>query len=71
MPAEPVAVNQPKHPLHALATFELRDYRARLESALASFSTENPVLPTCEQLQDALDAVLAEEEDRKRLTDAR
>jgi hypothetical protein len=71
MPAEPAAVNQPKHPLHALTTFELRDYRARLESALASFIVKNPVPPARDQLQDALDAVLAEEQDRKRLADAR
>jgi hypothetical protein len=71
MPAEPAAVNQPKYPLHALTTSELRDYRARLESALGSFSKENPVSPARDQLQEALDAVLAEEEDRKRLADAR
>ena len=35
MPAEPAPVDQPEHPLHALTTSELRDYRARLESALA------------------------------------
>jgi hypothetical protein len=32
VPAEPVA--RPRHPLHALTTFELRDYRRRLEHAL-------------------------------------
>jgi len=71
MPAEPAPVDQPKHPLHALATFELRDYRARLESALASISLKNPVPSARCKLQDALDAVLAEEQDRKRLADAR
>ena len=71
MPAEPAPVDQPEHPLHALTTSELRDYRARLESALASSGTENPVPPARGQLQDALDAVLAEEQDRKRLADAR
>jgi hypothetical protein len=71
MPAEPAAVESPKHPLHALTTFELRDYRARLESALAFSGTENLVPPARDQLQGALDAVLAEEEDRKRLADAR
>lgn len=71
MPAEPAVVDQPKHPLHALTTFELRDYRARLESALTSFSMNNPVPLARDQLQDALDAVLAEEEDRQRLADAR
>jgi len=71
MPAEPAPVDQPKHPLYALTTSELREYRARLESALASFKMENPVLSARGQLQDALDAVLAEEQDRKRLADAR
>jgi hypothetical protein len=71
MPAEPATVDPPKHPLHALTTSELRGYRARLEGALASFSMKNPVPPARDQLQDALDAVLAEEEDRKKLADAR
>jgi hypothetical protein len=71
MPAEPVPVDQPKHPLHALTTSEWRGYRARLESALASSGTENPGPPARGQLQDALDAVIAEEQDRKRLADAR
>jgi hypothetical protein len=45
MPAEPAAVDQPKHPVHALTTFELRDYRQRLESAIASVSTKVPAPP--------------------------
>ena len=32
-PDDPPAVEQPKHPLHALTTFELRDYRRQLERA--------------------------------------
>ena len=71
MPAEPAPVDQPKHPLYALTTSELRNYRARLESAPASSGTENPVPPALSQLQDALDAVIAEEQDRQRLADAR
>jgi hypothetical protein len=71
MPAEPASVDPPKHPLHALTTSELRDYHARLENALESIGMKNPVPPARDQLQDALDAVLAEEEDRKRLADAR
>jgi hypothetical protein len=70
-PAEPAAVDQPKHPLPQLTTFELRDYRHRLESAIASFSKNNPALPAHDQLQGALDDVIAEEQDRKRLADAR
>jgi hypothetical protein len=71
MPAEPAAVDQPKHPVHALTTFELRDYRKRLESAIASVSTKVPVPLDRDQLQGALDDVIAEEEDRARLADAR
>ncbi len=71
MPAEPAAVDQPKHPVHALTTFELRDYRKRLESAIASFSTKASIPQARDQLQGALDDVIAEEEDRARLADAR
>jgi hypothetical protein len=71
MPAEPAAVDQPKHPVHALTTFELRDYRKRLESAIASVSTKVPVPQARDQLQGALDDVIAGEEDRARLADAR
>ena len=71
MPAEPAAVDQPKHPVHALTTFELRDYRQRLESAIASFSTKVPIPQARDQLQGALDDVIAEDEDRARLADAR
>jgi hypothetical protein len=34
MTAEPVPVHPPAHPLHALTTYELRDYRRDLEHAL-------------------------------------
>ncbi len=33
MTADAVTVEPPGHPLHALATFELRDYRRELERA--------------------------------------
>ena len=39
-PADPPTVEQPKHPLHALTTFELRDYRHQLERAIAFFDGE-------------------------------
>jgi hypothetical protein len=71
MPAEPAAVDQPKHPLHSLTTFELRDYRKQLENALASVSTKVPAPQARDQLQGALDDVIAEEQDRARLADAR
>ncbi len=63
-------VDQPKHPLHALATFELRDYRRQLESAIAYCGTKNPGPATRAGLQARLDDVIAEQEDRKRLADA-
>jgi hypothetical protein len=67
MPAEPVTVEQPKHPLHALATFELTEYRRQLESAIAFF---DPVPPARRRLQARLDEVLAEQDDRARLARA-
>jgi hypothetical protein len=70
MTAEPVTVEQPKHPLHALTTFELRDYRRELESAIAFFGTKDPVPLARGDLQARLDAVIAEQEDRARLARA-
>ena len=43
MAAETVTV-EPKHPLHAMTTYELRDYRRQLESAIAFFDRQDPVL---------------------------
>jgi hypothetical protein len=63
--AEPVG--RPPHPVHALATFELRDYRRRLESAVAFFSAQNPVPPVRDQLQANLDVVLAEQAEREKI----
>ena len=70
MPAEPVTVEQPKHPLHALATFELKEYRRQLESAIAFFDRQHPVPPARSRLQAKLDEVLAEQDDRTRLARA-
>lgn len=67
---QPPAVGQPKHPLHALTTYELADYRRQLESAIAFFDRNDPVPPTRSDLQTRLDAVLAEQDDRRRLADA-
>ena len=69
-PTEPVTVEQPKHPLPAMATYELRGYRRQLESAIAYFDTKHPVLPARGYLQARLDAVLAEQDDRARLARA-
>ena len=71
MTTSPQTVEQPRHPLPALTTFELRDLRRQLESAIAFFDRQDPVPPARHQLQARLDAVLAEEESRTRLADAR
>jgi hypothetical protein len=67
-PADPVPVDQPQHPLHALTTFELRGYRRQLENAIAFFDKTDPAPPARDDLQARLDAVLAEQEDRATLT---
>jgi hypothetical protein len=67
MPADPGSVEQPKHPLHALTTYELADHRRQLERAIVFFETKDPVPSAREVLQARLDAVLAEQDDRTRL----
>jgi hypothetical protein len=66
MPAD-TAIAEPKHPIHAMTTYELRDYRRQLERAIASFDTKNPVPPARGRLQAKLDAVAAEEDERVRI----
>lgn len=66
----PVTVDPPRHPLHSLATYELRDYRRQLEQAVAFFDRQDPVPPARHRLQAALDSVLAEQDDRARLARA-
>jgi hypothetical protein len=58
---------EPKHPLHAMTTYELRDYRHELERAIAFFDTKDPVPPARDGLQARLDDVLAAQDDRARL----
>jgi hypothetical protein len=70
MPAEPVNVEQPKHPLSQLVTFELREYRRQLESAIAFFDRQEPVPPARQRLQRTLDEVLAEQADRAKIFEA-
>ena len=56
----------PKHPVGALATWELRDYRRQLESALASVpedSAERVII------RDRLQAVVGEQADRTKIAD--
>ena len=47
-------VNQPEHPLSALTTYELRDYRRDLEAAIAFFDRQTPVPPARDRLQATL-----------------
>ena len=67
MPAELPAPAPPQHPLPALTTFELRDYRRALEHAIACLGQHDPVPPARTGLQARLDAVLAEQDSRARL----
>jgi hypothetical protein len=68
MTVEPVTVDQPPYPLHALATFELAGYRRQLERAIAYFDAKNPISATRDDLQARLDAVIAEEDARAKIT---
>lgn len=63
-------VDRPRHPLHALTTFELRGYRRQLEDAIKFFDAQDPVPAVRTVLRAALDGVIAEQEDRKKLADA-
>jgi hypothetical protein len=67
---EQMTVDPPKHPLHAMTTFELRDYRRQLESAITFFDKQDPVPPARGRLQARLDDVLVEQEERARLARA-
>jgi hypothetical protein len=66
----PETVDQPKHPLHAMTTYELRDYRRQLEMAVEYLDTKNPVPLVRGDPRARLDEVVAEQEDRKRIADA-
>jgi hypothetical protein len=68
--AQAPPVDTPKHPLHALTTYELRDYRRQLENAIAFFDQQAPVPAVRDDVQATLDAVTAEQESRERLTRA-
>ena len=70
MPAEPVPVTPPKHPLPALTSYELRDYRRLLERAIAFFDGRDQLPPARAVLRARLDAVLAEQDERARLAHA-
>ena len=64
MPAEPLPIHQPIHPLHALTTYELRDYRRDLENAIKNNASDAAIRA---ELQRRLDVVIAEQESRARL----
>jgi hypothetical protein len=70
MPADPLTVEPPPHPLYALATFELTSYRHQLERALVSTTQQDPSPAVRDDLQARLDAVLAEQDKRRKLADA-
>ncbi len=61
---EPVTVTPPKHPVYALTTYELRDYRRDLERAINGIAPDAPVQA---DLRAKLNAVIAEQDDRARL----
>jgi hypothetical protein len=63
-------VDQPKHPLHALTTYELAYYRRRLENAIAFLGKQDPVPAIRADMQAALDGVIAEQDDRRKLASA-
>jgi hypothetical protein len=65
--AQPPDVDTPKHPLHALTTYELAYYRRRLENALAFLDKQDPIPEIRADLQAALDKVIAEQDDRARI----
>ena len=67
MMTEHMTASRPKHPLHAMTTYELRDYRHQLEQAITFFNSKDPVPAVRDDLRAALDAVLAEQDERMRL----
>lgn len=67
MSAEPITISQPQHPLHALTTYELRDYRRQLEHAVGYYDKNHPAAPSLASLRQTLADVLAEQDDRTRI----
>jgi len=64
MTAGPAIVDPPAHPLPALTTYELRDYRRHLEHALTTLPEGTAVR---DLLQGRLAQVLAEQSSRARI----
>ena len=67
VPAEPVTVAHPGHPVSALTTFELRRYRRELEHAIKGVS---PDASAYDDLRRKLGEVLAEQESRTQIQHA-
>jgi hypothetical protein len=64
MPAEPAAVDQPPHPIHALTSYEISRYRRELEHAIQGISPDAPVQA---DLRRKLAEVTAEQDQRAKL----
>jgi hypothetical protein len=62
-----MTVEQPPHPVHALTTYELRNYRRELEHSLRALPEHVAVRVI---LQQRLAEVLAEQDSRNRLHQA-
>ncbi|MDQ2813681.1 MAG: hypothetical protein M3Z75_17900 [Actinomycetota bacterium] len=67
MPSEPANIEPPPHPVHALTTYELRDYRRQLEHALKTLPEHAKVRAL---LGQKLDQVRAEQTSRAQLQQA-
>ncbi|HLI42595.1 MAG TPA: hypothetical protein VKV35_13270 [Streptosporangiaceae bacterium] len=63
MASDPLPPRRPPHPLPQLTTYELRDYRRRLEDAIGRLP---PGAPARGDLRRRLDEVTAEQDDRAR-----
>lgn len=70
MTATTDTLKPPDHPLDQLTTFELNDYRRRLEAAIALASTQDFAAPVQAGLRARLGDVLAEQDDRARIAHA-
>jgi hypothetical protein len=66
-PGPAPGVQAPRHPLHALATFELAGYRRQLEHTIRSCEQDHPAEPALARLRGALTEVIAEQDDRARI----
>jgi hypothetical protein len=62
-----MTVEQPQHPMHALTTYELKNYRRELEHSLRALPEHVAVRVL---LQQRLAEVLAEQDSRSRLHEA-